>query len=192
MANIHICITNMGWINTNLVYSIPYWLKNFDTKLFLPNGLKPLSYARNYCVEQFLNSEARYLWMLDDDVSPPLDAIAKLLLADVEVIAASVCQLKVDVDGKTKAVPMLLRKESDGLFYLAEGSSIERIDRAGFACVLFHRSVFEKIPSPWFETRSVGEVRGTDFIFCEKMEKYSIPLYGHFGVQCRQLVEVYI
>jgi hypothetical protein len=190
--HIDLMIPNMGWVNTQLAMTLPHWLKNFNVRLTMPTNLKPLSYARNWCVEQFLQSEAQYLWLLDDDVAPPAYALHRLLEADKPVVAGLVHQLKVDDDGILKPAPMLLRRDEQGEFRVAQGAGIARIDRAGFACVLFQRSVFETIPKPWFETRPVGEIRGTDFIFCEKMERAGIPLWGHFDVECPQLVEVYI
>jgi hypothetical protein len=188
---IDLMIPNMGWVNTQLAMTLPYWLKNFNLRLTMPTNLKPLSYARNWCVEQFLQSGAQYLWLLDDDVAPPGYALQRLLEADKPVVAGLVRQLKVDDDGILKPAPMLLQRD-EGTFRIAQATGIAQVDRAGFACVLFQRHVFEQIPAPWFETRPIGEIRGTDFIFCEKMEQAGIPLWGHFDVICPQLVEAYI
>lgn len=192
MAKILIVVPNMGWICTPLSLNFVYWLKNYDTELIAPVGFKPISYARNYCVDRFLQTEADHMWLIDADTAPPAHALIELLEAKAPVIAASVNQIKRDVNGELKPARLLMSRGEDGQIYSVEGNGVQKIDRAGFACVLFSRWVLEKIGCPWFEERPWGKVRGTDFVFCEKMEQLGIPLYGHFDIQCPQFVETFV
>ena len=146
--------------------------------------MRPISYARNWCVDDFLRSDSKWFWLIDADTCPPLDALDKMLAADKMVVAAGVRVEKEDVDGIRKKVPMLMRADEDGMFYSAQGAGVEKIDRAGFGCVLFKREVFEILELPWFEERPWGPIRGTDFILCEKLERAGIPLYAHFEIAC--------
>lgn len=174
----------MGWLATGLVKNIPYWLKNYDLEWWPePTNMRPLSYARNWFGRKFLESEREYFWIVDADTEPPRDALERMLDAEVAVIAAVVKTWKRDLDGITKPVQMLMRQNGDG-YYEAQDYGVKLVDRAGFGCVLFHRSVFENIEFPWFEERPWGEVRGTDFILCEKLEEAGIPIYGHFDIVC--------
>jgi len=192
MVKVFIAIPNLHWICTPLALTIPHWLKNFQSVVFAPEMLKPISYARNFCVERFLESKADYFFLVDADVAPAPRTLETLLSAGEDVVAAKVHQLKLDDDGIVKPCPMFMRYDKDRNFRAAYGEGVGKIDRAGFACILFKRHVFEVIKRPWFDLRPWGASRGTDFIFCEKMEKAGIPLHAHFEVECRQLVQQYI
>ncbi len=193
MNKVFIAIPNLGWIQTQLALTVPRWLRDHqDSILYAPQNLKPIAYARNYCVDVFLKSGASHLLMIDADIAPAPDTLSRLLAAGVPVIAAKVHQLKRDDDGQLKPCPMLMRRDKEGNFRAAYDKGVQKIDRAGFACMLYSRVVFEKIKCPWFDQRPWGAIRGTDFIFCEKMEEAGIPLYGHFDVECQQYIQCYI
>lgn len=51
------------------------------------------------------------------------------------------------------------------------------IGAAGFGCVLTHRSMFEKIPKPWFAFRGMSE----DLYFCKLAREAGYQLYGDMG-----------
>lgn len=189
MAEIFIATPNLGWICTELAQAMPYWLKNFSTTWWAPVGLKPISYARNWCASKFMESDANHFWLIDADISPPKYALGALLSAEKDVVATAVKVMKIDDGGNKMPVNMLMRG-NNGKYYEAHGNGLERIDRAGFGCILFHRRVFEIIPFPWFELKPWGEFRGTDFIFCEKLERAGIPLYARFDVACGNRAEV--
>lgn len=189
---IFVAIPNLRWISTQLALTLPHWMKNYGVTVFAPEMLKPIGYARNYCVKKFLETKATHFLFIDADVAPEPGVLEKLLTANVDVIAAKVNVMKVDVDGIAKPVPILCRRNASGEMKIHFGKGVERIDRAGTGCMLIKRSVFETIKCPWFESKDWGEVRGTDFNFCEKMEKAGIPLFGHFDAAGRQLVEGYI
>jgi len=189
---IFIAIPNMRWICTPLARTRTYWEKNYPVRVFDPEMLKPIGYARNVCVDKFLKTQATHFFLVDADVAPPEDTLEKLLKADVDVIAARVNVMKLDGDGTIKPIHILCRRNKENDLKVYFGQGVERVDRAGFACVLFKRSVFEQIACPWFESKDWGAVRGTDFGFCEKLEKVGIPVHGHFDTNCQQLIETYI
>ncbi len=193
MSKVFVAIPNLRWLCTPLALTIPRWLRDHQGCIvYAPEMLKPLAYARNFCVEKFLETDATHFFIVDADIAPAPGVLEHLLSAEVAVIAAKVNQLKLDDDGIMKPCPMLMRRDEEGNFKAAYGKGIGQIDRAGFACVLFTRAVFEKIKCPWFEQRPWGLSRGTDFNFCEKMEETNIPLFGHFDMECKQLVSTYI
>ncbi len=193
MSSVFIATPNMGWICTPLARQFGDWERRLGVKICTPEGLKPMSFARNWCVDLFLQTDCDFFWLLDADIAPAPGILEALLKADKDIIAAPVRVLKVDTDEKLKPVPMLMMRGDDHEFYSVNGSGVERIDRAGFACILFKRWIFETaISCPWFEERPWGKYRGTDFIFCEKLDKLEIPLYGHFDLDCKQKVETFI
>lgn len=180
----------MGWLSTGLVRNIPHWLKNYDLEWYPePTHLRPLAYARNYFADLFMQSERSHFWLIDADTEPPQDALDQLLAVQQPVVAAVVHVMKLDLDGVTKPVRMLMRQNGSD-YYEAVDRGAQPVDRAGFGCVLFERDVFNKISFPWFEEKSWGESRGTDFNVCEKLEEAGIPIYGQFDVVCGHRKEV--
>lgn len=184
-----LCIPNMGWVATGIAENIPYWLKNYDLTLFAPQKYRPVSYARNFCGKTFLESDHDALWFIDSDTIPTRAALEMLLQADKTAISGVARAAKVDSDGLTKAVAMVMRSTPDG-YKEATGKGVERIDAAGFGCMLLRREVFEKIEFPWFEEKVWGSSRGEDISFCEKIRDAGIELWAHFDVDCRTLKEV--
>jgi GT2 family glycosyltransferase len=178
----------MGWVATGLAENIPYWLKNYNLTLFAPQKYRPVSYARNFCGKTFLESDHDVIWFVDDAVVPSKASLEMLLQADKLAISGVARVPKVDSDGITKAVGMVLRKTPEG-YKEAVGRGVERIDAAGFGCMLLRREVFERIEFPWFSEIAWGNFRGEDFGFCEKMKAVGIQLWVHFSVDCKKLVE---
>ncbi len=189
MPKVFIAIPNMGWIASGLVENLIYWLKNFETMVWMPVGLRPIPFARNSCVEKFIGGDRDFLWFIDADTTPPKDALPLFLDNPVPAISGVVKTLKLDDDGATKSVGMVLRRNHEG-YKAAYGEGMERIDAAGFGCMFIQRKVFDMIPLPWFEERPWGNVRGSDFLFCEKLEEKKVPLYAHFDVKCKHRKEV--
>ena len=178
----------MGWICTPLVALAIRWIRDYGAVWWTPERLRPISYAKNWCAKKFMESDCTHFWMLDADTIPPSDALDMLLDADCDIVAAVVRTMKLDLDGIVKPVAMLMRGH-EGQYYEASGSGVQSVDRIGFGCVLFKRRVFEMIKFPWFEEKPWGEVRGTDFIFCEKLEELGVPIHGHFDVICQHRKE---
>jgi hypothetical protein len=158
--------------------------------IFAPNGLRPIPYARNFCVKAFLQTDCTHLWFVDGDTIPPPKAPYQMLGAEKDAISGVVHVMKVDDDGMQKPAPMVLRRNRDGDLKVAIGEGVEPIAAAGSGCIMFTRRVFKTIDFPWYEDRPWGEVRGSDFLFCEKLQSQKIQLYAHFDVVCLHRKEV--
>ena len=187
MSKVFIVVPNMGWINTPLAMSLPYWDSRFNCKVFAPERLSPASYARNFCVKKFLDSDCDHLWTIDADTCPPLNALDDLLDANVPAISGITNQWKRDIDGVVKPAPMIMReaKESGQYNVVTEPTQmIEKIDAAGLSCFMARRIVFERLECPWYTEKSWGESRGCDITFFKRLTSIGINLYAHFGVVC--------
>ena len=189
-AKVFIAVPNMGWLHTGLVERLIPWLRDWDTILYTPSGLRPIPFARNTCVRAFLHSPASHLWFIDADTVPPAETLELFLRANVVAISGVVHQMKVDDDGIQKPVPMVMQRNGNGDLKAAYGEGVELIDACGSGCVLYERQVFERLEFPWYEERPWGDVRGSDFILCEKLADVGIPLHAHFDVVCRHRKEM--
>ena len=182
---------NLGWIRTGLHERVVAWSASHEVERYAPEGLRPVAYAKNVCVEEFLRRGCEYLWFVDADTVPPFDAPDLLLHAGVEVVAGVVRQFKQDVDGVAKPVPMICRAGPGGLRPVLRGAGVEKIDACGAGCLMVHRSVFERLgPPPWFEQGSWGSERGSDFNFCARLRDAGVPIHAHFGVRCLHYKDV--
>ncbi len=189
-GRVMLAIPNLGWIKTGLMESVLHVLDGSCVDLFMPEGERPVAYAKNLCVERFLAGPYEHIWFVDSDTVPPVGALESLLAPKVDIISGVVRQHKLDSDGIVKPVPMVCAIYEEGMRAVV-GKGVAKIDACGAGCLLIHRRVFEALgPPPWFEQASWGKYRGSDFNFCKKLRDADIQLYANFDVDCMHYKEV--
>lgn len=149
--------------------------------------------ARNEQVRTFLAGDHDWLLMIDADMSFHPDTIIRLLeLADpVERPIVGGLTWGVGAEG---LFPTIYHWADVG-YRRAEGwdqnTGVE-VDGTGAACLMVHRSVFEKMagaypePYPWFQNGFVeNSLRpmGEDLTFCYRARELGFPIWVHTGVQ---------
>lgn len=188
-----IAVPNLGSIDTRLMMKLLRWTVmpvNWEQcTIVAPIGQIPHDSARNYCVDQFLQTDDTHLLFLDDDVIPPVDALQKLLEADVDVVSGLYPSEWYDnEDGKLKKRNNVFAEiRADGELVEAKGTGVKEIVSCGGGCLLIKRHVVEKVPAPWFKFHynDMGLMDiGEDVDFCKKLKVAGIKLHAHFGVQC--------
>jgi len=165
-----------------------------------------LAGPRNGLVERFLEyGAADWLWMVDADMTFRADIVEKLLEyadPDKAPIVGGLCfgfdadgdvQPTLygvdDVDGKTQVVR----------FHTWEPDAMFQVAATGAACLLVHRSAFERIRDyqspktpdrtgfnqayPWFqETETDGRPVSEDITFCWRAGMCEIPVYVNTSI----------
>lgn len=150
--------------------------------------------ARNNMATHFLATPAEWLFMVDDDMTFDADALPRLLEA---------------ADRKERPIVggLAYAAGRDGYFSTIwtvnpEHGVPERIDNVppnkllqvvgtGAACLLVHRSVFEKMfekygdtPWPFFQEAALaGEPVGEDVTFCFRAGELGFPIFVDTGVE---------
>ena len=168
MKKVLCCIPTLGNIRIELAQRLYQWKAQYgDFFDVYPSLVRPLFEARNDCVRAFLKSDASYLFFVDSDAVPPINAIDLLLSHgfDKKIISGLCPEIKLDSDGILKKVPMALRKVKNGEYKIIDDSELNglvEVDAAGTICVMIHKSVFKKLQSPWFYNLA------EDFYFYEK------------------------
>jgi hypothetical protein len=173
-------------------------------------GTDGLVDGRNQAVEQFLTDrKAEWLWWIDTDMGFAPDTVDRLLEAADPVqrpIVGALCFASIEkaVDGmggwSTVTTPTVFDWAQDGD---AEGFAVRwdypantlvRCVGTGSACILIHRSVFEKMLTAaaaepkfgaWYDRRinpSTGQRIAEDLSFCVRAAALDIPVYVHTGV----------
>lgn len=154
--------------------------------------------ARNEVVRKFLATECEWLWMLDTDMTFAPSVLPRLLQqadSSQRPILGALC-----FGGARGGVvfPTLYRlrppSEDHGPMEVIEDypTGLVKVDATGCACLLVHRSVFERIaevkrpdgavafpqPLTWFSESAYGPHEfGEDWTFCLRVQQAGIPVY---------------
>lgn len=169
-------------------------------------GTDGLADARNRAVRDFLaDGRADWLWWIDTDMGFAADTVDRLLdaadPAERPIMGAlTFANREVDNDGmggrRALAAPVIMHWRTidgeDGFDTRWDypRDTVVRCDGVGAACVLIHRSVFERIaaqfgPNWYTRTRnpSTGEMISEDLSFCVRAGALDIPIHVHTGVK---------
>ena len=144
-----------------------------------------VSRGRNQLVEAFLKTPIPWLWMLDSDMTFDPDCLDRLMATAHPVRRPIVGGLCYGVSHDGKPWPTLYRITGEGEVLRIEqppSSGLIDVDATGAACLLVHRSVFEKIateyppPYPWFaESIAFGKPWSEDITFCVRARAAGFP-----------------
>ncbi len=169
-------------------------------------GTDGLAQARNTAVRDFLaDSTAEWLWWVDTDMGFAPDTVDRLVEAadpaERPIVAAlTFANREIDNDGmggrRALAAPVIMHwRTIDGesgfdTRWDYPDNTVIRCDGVGMACVLIHRSVFERIaaqfgPNWYSRTRnpSTNEMISEDLSFCVRANALEIPIHVHTGVK---------
>ena len=175
-----------------------------------------LGRSRNQLVREFLDDpNKQWLWWIDTDMGFAPDTVDRLMaVADPEKapMVGALCFAYPGIanddmgGGRRMPRPTLYDWVDQGetrgfasrLNYPV--SSVVRVDGTGSACVLIHRSVFEKIREKWGEVwydyapaaTVTGKFIGEDLSFCMRVGALGLPILIHTGVRTTHLKHVWV
>lgn len=142
--------------------------------------------ARNTLVKMTLDSDAEWLWYMDDDHAFPSDMLVQLLRHDLPLVVP-VCLTRaapfspvtftqrIEDPESPRYLPIYLPEQpDDGLVELVAGGS---------AGMLIHRSVLEALEPPWFEYGFASE----DLMFCDKAKDAGFAIHCDLSVRLGHL-----
>lgn len=164
--------------------------------------------ARNKIAIKAQDMCADYLLMVDNDVTPPKDALLNLLSHNKPVVSGYYAHRGTDnlYNGRTCVCKMFgengkmyfnypleseytadeLREKRDN------GEFLTRIHGGGMGCILIETSVFYALNYPFFDwVNYPGKNRGMlseDLFFCEQLKNEDIPIYVDTRVSCGHLL----
>lgn len=164
--------------------------------------------ARNKIVDKAQELCTDYVLMVDNDVTPPKDALLNLLSHGADVVlgyyahrnadnvyTGRVCVCKHLKDDGTPWFNYPLESEwtADELREKREaGEYLIQIHGGGMGCALIKTDVFERLDYPWYDwvnyhDKKIGML-SEDLYFCEKCKADFTPIYTDTRVACGHLM----
>lgn len=141
-----------------------------------------LTTNRTQLVRLALQRDATHFFFLDDDVIAPNDVIPSFLAANLPIV----CGLYMTKKSKGQRGLSAWMKRGGGYAAIApqQNGRYATVDVSALGCCLLHRSIFERVPEPWFvwDPDSISE----DFFFFEKVFK-KIGVKPTADMECRCL-----
>ena len=164
--------------------------------------------ARNNIAKKALALGAEYVLMVDNDVTPPRDALVNLLSHGVDVCSGFYMHRDFNTNAVTERTCICKLRKPDGTYYFGypfeseytagelrgkreSGEHLIEIHGGGMGCILISTRVFREVPYPWFAWVDFGEGNGSlseDLYFCESCKNDEITLYADTRVACGHLL----
>lgn len=141
---------------------------------------KPVDEARNQIVQAALSKNIKYLFFVDEDVTPPAHSVRQLIyhmehFPKVAVAGGIYCHKSYPQN------PMVFRGNGAGPYWDWKVGEVFEVSGIGMGCTLIRCDVFKTIPAPWFKTidsveaymegTPLGEIWTEDLYFCDKVSK---------------------
>jgi len=168
--------------------------------------------ARNDAARMFLEQrDSDWLFWVDTDMGFTHDTIERLVASADPVerpIMGALCfgSKEISADGMngywTAPIPTIydwVNREDGATGFMPrheyEPDTVTRCSGTGSACILIHRSVFERLgPNPYEPLRnpSTGDILGEDLSFCARAAEHDIPVHVDTSVKTSHLKPVWM
>lgn len=147
--------------------------------------------ARNIFAQKAIEEKCKYLFFIDEDVTPPAHAVRQLIyhlehFEDVAVAAGIYC------NKMPPQMPMVFRGNGAGPYWKWKAGEVFDCSGVGMGCAMIRVAAFKDIEPPWFKT--VDNVEGIfdglnkaemwteDLYFCDKLTKAGWRILADGGV----------
>jgi len=175
-------------------------LRDIDVVVGTVYGVYGYDAARNRAVEWFLESDADWLCMIDNDTVPPDDFIPRVLDFTRNCAQADIVPLPYYIRPRVNVDGLLL---CTGLRHPTEPNTYtlpfqiphewREIDVGGGGCMFIRRGVLTKMEKPWFRIPETARLEHLqtgaceDFDFCTRAQAAGFHLFTHGGLECAHL-----
>lgn len=149
-----------------------------------------VDYNRNTIVKMFLESNNKFLLMMDYD-NPCLKNPLDLLEKNKDIIIYPTLMNKVNEDGEPTLSYNVFMKEGS-MFrtqVMTKGKPFMEYDAGGTGCVLIKRRVLEALEAPFKSKLYKDGTRhtGSDLYFCKRAQKKGFKIWAHWEYACKHI-----
>ena len=146
MLDIVVAIPSRGTIHSRVLEARDHNLTSYRWRSVWSHD-KPIPDSHNCVVARALEHRPSWIWILEEDVEPPADALVNMIAA-ARKTRAKVIAAKYKMAGDTWCYE--LRKDGSLMF-------------SGVGCVLIMPEVFEELQYPWFRTDTAFHLNAGKF-----------------------------
>lgn len=163
--------------------------------------------ARNKIAQKALDGGYELLMMVDNDVTPPSDALVNLASHGVDCVSGFYLHRNAANEPSDRTCACRLNDRNGKAYFnypaeseytvgeLADmrgrGENLVEIHGGGMGCVLVRTDVFRRVAYPWFDWVNYRDERrntlSEDLYFCEELRKKGIPRHVDTRVACGHL-----
>lgn len=161
--------------------------------LYAPNA--DAAVARNILANNF---NGDYIFFVDDDVIPPMNAIEKLYSHNKDIVAGLYFSRREPFFPQIYETTKVEGKEQtgryDAIFDIPQDQLIE-VDACGFGCILIKKEVFDKLETPFFQFIPGTEKQlqvSEDYYFCKKAKDAGYKIYCDTSIKCKHIGTTFI
>ena len=153
-------------------------------RYYIPLEGVGIALGRQMIAERAVAENSEFLWMLDDDTTPPLNAVRHMIAALQQNSEAMVCIAPTP----TKSDPIesnIYKYRNAGCYWDWKSDDVFEIAEGGAACMMVRTEVFEKLEKPWFnfsenkEEEMIERTVGEDIYFCRKVVDAGYKILAH-------------
>lgn len=129
-----------------------------------------VSFNREEIAARFMNGKGTHLFFVDSDMMFEPNVLDTLLAHDKDIVGARYYRRQ----GKENDPAVKTRYDMPGA---SVPNHIYKNYATATGCMLIKRSVFEKMPRPWFSLGLVEKPEGEDIYFCRKAKENRIEIW---------------
>ena len=136
--------------------------------------------VRNRIAAHFLNTDAEFLLMIDDDMIPPEDLLG-MTAYDCDIVGG------LYYAWENRTGPFVAAYSRNGDQYVRpaigeiENTGLHEMALVGGGCIMFHRRTLETLSAPWFcfETDATGQniLMPEDFHICREAGRHGLKVF---------------
>lgn len=148
--------------------------------------------ARNNIAMKAQEIKAAYVFMVDNDVVLPNDALTNLLSDGKDVVIGYYAHRGAGFSGKTCLCKLgernyTMQYTDKELKQLRDGGqNVIQIHGGGMGCALIKTNVFKRMPYPYFDWVNYKDkgLLSEDLYFCSQCKRAKIPVFADTRVRC--------
>jgi len=152
---------------------------------------RPVDEARNQIAQSAVDKKAKFLFFIDEDVTPPAHTIRQFIYHMEHFPKVGVCG-GIYCHKSYPQMPMVFRGNGAGPYWDWKVGEVFECSGIGMGCTMIRVDILKDIPKPWFKTvdsvegyldgKNLGEIWTEDLYFLKKVEEAGWQIIADGGI----------